>query len=123
MSSTTQVGGISRTFDTGHTIGQYLAVSLNTDGQVVTATAGSTIIVGLTSREVVTAGDPATVQLLNGGGTGFVKLIATVTTGDEVYSATGGKVSPTNTGGLVGVALQGGGADDVIEVLFGSAEL
>ncbi len=124
MSSTTQSGGASRTFPTGHTIDQYRVVSLNTSGQVITATAtDANPLVGVTTRKVVTAGDPASVQLINGGGTGFVELIATVTTADKLYSGADGKASPTATGGLIGVTLQGGVASDVVEVLFGSAEL
>ena len=124
MASTTQVGGVQKTFSTTATIAQYRVVTINTSGEVITATAtDANPLIGLTTREVVTAGDPASIQLLNGGGTGFVTLVATVTTGDSVYSGADGKVSPTATGGLVGVALETAGANDVIEVLFGSAEL
>lgn len=123
MSSTTQSGGVSRTFPTGHVLEQYRVVSLNTSGQVITATAtDANPLVGVTTRKVVTAGDPASIQLINGGGTGFVTLVATATIADKLYSATGGKASPTATGGLIGVALETAGADDVIEVLFNSAE-
>ena len=125
MSSTTQSGGASRTFPTGHTIDQYRVVSLNTSGQVITATAtDANPLVGVTTRKVVTAGDPASIQLINGGGTGFVELHATVTNpSTAIYSGADGKASPTATGGLIGVALQGGVAGDVVEVLFGSTEL
>lgn len=119
MSTTTNLGGVSRTFSTTSTVSPYICVGLNTSGEVIIATA-STAPIGFTTREVVTAGDDTPIQLLNGGGTAFATAHGTITNaGTKVYTNASGKVSPTLTGGnLVGTALQSASANDVIEILL-----
>ena len=119
MSESTTIGSPRKgSFTATVTLSAYQLVKLNTDRSVSVATfASGETRVGFVDR-AVNQGDPAPVALLNGGGSAFGQASASVTTGDALYAATTGKVSATVTGESVGVALEDGAADDVIEILL-----
>lgn len=106
-----------RTFTSGSTLGRYLRVKLSS-GNVVVAVAADKEL-GVTSRPVLTSGDPVDVLLCNAQGTTPMVANNAIAIGAIVYTAAAGKVSATSTSALaVGVALTASTADgDIIEVL------
>lgn len=121
--SATQIGTLARTFTATVTIDQYLLTKLDL-GKVAVATADSTDkLVGF-AKTYVAQNDSVAVELLSGGGSRFAVAATTVTVGDAVYRASGGKVETaiegvvTVTGDAIGHSLNSGIADDVIEVLL-----
>lgn len=120
MSSSTYIESVKRTFTATVTIDAYLLTDLQTDGSVGVATLTSSsdeIRAGFADRKI-NQGDVGPIVLLNGGGTVYGKIAATVTTADALYGATSGKLSSTASGSVIGYALQDAVADDVIEVLL-----
>lgn len=117
MSATT-VQNTKRSFTASGAINQYDLVTLENDGLVSVAGAASTKLVGFADRTVAT-GESVTVCLLNGGGTAYGELAATVTNaGTPLYVAAGGEVSATASGKILGYTLANGGADgDIVEIL------
>lgn len=123
MATSTSISGMKRTFTATVTVDQYLLTRLDL-GKVNVATKDSTnILVGFADRKI----DQATIgpiELINGGGTVLAKAATTVTAGDAVYRASGGKVETaitsvvTVTGDAVGYSLQDAVANDVIEILL-----
>ena len=117
----TTINNTQRTFTASGTFDPYLTMKIETDGKVSLAGAaviGSQKIVGFSTRSVVTSGDPTPVAL-QGSGTVYGTAGVTITAGDLVYPAASGKLGVTATSNyqLLGLALQGGAANDVIEIL------
>lgn len=113
----------TRAFKAGGDILRGTFVSLNSSGQVVTATAGGPAI-GV-ALEDYTSGPNApyvwpprkavSVRLL---GSAMVEAGAAITPGQQVEVGADGKAVPLGTGKPVGVALTGGAAGSFIEVLL-----
>ena len=89
-------------------------VQVSGDRTVSPATADSNKVVGIAGYDADES-EPVTVYLITGG-VHRLTLAATVAAGARLAAATGGKVSGTGTN-KIGLALQGGDADDVIDVL------
>lgn len=106
----------TKTFEAAEAIAKNLRVKLNSDGTIEVATAAENDI-GTAERTAVAAGDDIAVNLASLEGTGVYVASATIAAGAEVYGSAAGKISTTNTGSPIGIALTGGGADDEIEVL------
>lgn len=122
MSSSTIIDSLKRTFTTTATLAGYELLALGTDGTVsiATATSSQTEVGFLDGDRSINAGDVAPVRLLNGGGSVYGTAAATVTIGDTLYPASGGKVGSTSftDSPTIGYALNSGVANDVIEVLL-----
>ncbi len=117
----TTINNTQRTFTASGTFAPYLTMKIETDSKVSAggaAVLSAQKIVGFSTREVLANGDPTPVAL-QGGGTVYATLAATTTAGQLLYPAASGKVGVTATSNyqLLGVALQGGVANDVIEIL------
>ena len=107
-------GGAVRTFNFASAISAYRFAEIHTDGTARAAVSGSTRCVGSTISDVA-AGENGAVKLF------YPTYFATC----ETAIAIGGLVATTGSGlvttaaanvGVVGVALEGGAADAVIEV-------
>lgn len=122
MASSTYIDSLKRSFTATNTLSGYELLALQTDGTVsiATATSSQTEVGFLDGDRSINKGLIAPVRLLNGGGTVHGICVSTVTTGDTLYPATSGKVgSATYTSSpTIGYALQGGVANDVIEILL-----
>ena len=114
MSATNIDGGAFRTFNFASAISAYRFVEIHTDGTARAAVSGSARAVGSTISDVA-ANDNGTVKLF------YPTFFATA----ETAIAIGGLVATTGSGlvttaaantGIVGVALEAGAADEVIEV-------
>ena len=93
---------------------QYRCVKLNTStGKAVVAGAGEAILGVLQQPRV--ADQEVTVEVA-----GTTKVVAgnTVTPGIQLEVGTDGRVIPLNTGILVGYAITGGSANQIIEMLI-----
>lgn len=124
MSSTTQIGNLARTFTATVTLEQYAVTKLLANGTVSVATKDPDDIVIGTNQAYAPAQGLASIQLANGGGTRFVTAASTVTIGNELYRASGGKVEAaitgvvTVTGDSLGISLSNGVSGDVVEMLL-----
>ena len=107
-------GGAVRTFNFASAISAYRFVQIGTDGLAVAAVSGTSRAVGSTLADVA-AGDNGAVKLF------YPTYFATC----ETAIAIGGLVATTGSGlvttaaantGIVGVALEGGAADAVVEI-------
>ena len=107
-------GGAVRTFNFASAISAYRFVEIHTDGTARAAVSGSARAIGSTIGDVA-AGDNGSVKLF------YPTFFATC----ETAIAIGGLVATTGSGlvttaaanvGVVGVALEGGAADAVVEV-------
>lgn len=107
-------GGAVRTFNFASAISAYRFVQIGTDGLAVAAVSGTARAVGSTLADVA-AGDNGAVKLF------YPTYFATC----ETAIAIGGLVATTGSGlvttaaantGIVGVALEGGAADAVVEI-------
>ena len=107
-------GGAIRTFNFATAISAYRFVQIGTDGLAVAAVSGTARAVGSTIADVA-AGDNGSVKLF------YPTYFATC----ETAIAIGGLVATTGSGlvttaaantGIVGVALEGGAADAVVEI-------
>jgi hypothetical protein len=119
MASSTYIENLKASFTATVTISQYLLTSLDL-GKVAVATATSSQTeVGFADR-AINQGAVGTVALLNGGGTAYGVAAATITAGDTLYPASGGKVGVATftDNPVIGHALQNAVADDVIEILL-----
>lgn len=95
------------------------AVKLSS-GQVVVATAGTDKIIGVT-EDSAAAGEVVSVRLRSAPGTVKVKAGGTIAVGDLVTATTAGKLIATTTAGdqVVGMALEAGASNDLVEVMLG----
>ena len=107
-------GGAVRTFNFASAISAYRFIEVHTDGTARAAVSGSARCVGSTISDVA-AGDNGAVKLF------YPTYFATC----ETAIAIGGLVATTGSGlvttavanvGIVGVALEGGAADAVVEI-------
>lgn len=107
-------GGAIRTFNFATAISAYRFVQIGTDGLAVAAVSGTARAVGSTLADVA-AGDNGSVKLF------YPTYFATC----ETAIAIGGLVATTGSGlvttagantGIVGVALEAGAADAVVEI-------
>ena len=107
-------GGAIRTFNFATAISAYRFVQIGTDGLAVAAVSGTARAVGSTIADVA-AGDNGSVKLF------YPTYFATC----ETAIAIGGLVATTGSGlvttaaantGIVGVALEAGAADAVVEI-------
>ena len=121
MASTT-INNNQRSFTASGTVGQYLAVALQTDGKVAVATSetgANQKVIGF-STVAASDGEAVRVSLSLGGGTVFAKAKSTITNaGTFVYPADSGLIGVTATTNrkVIGITLQSAAADDVIEIL------
>lgn len=109
------------TLPTDSTLGQYLRVSVGTDGYLNVAGATDKDV-GTTILPVLTSGVPASVRHRLTPGTCKFTVSEAVEVGDILYSAASGKVSDTdNTGSggeIVGIAIEAATADgQIIEAI------
>ena len=123
MATSTSINNVSRTFTATVTVDQYLLTRLDL-GKVNVATKDSDdVLVGFSDRKI-NQSDAGPIQLINGGGTVIAVAATTVTAGDAVYRASGGKIETaitgvvTVTGDAVGHSLQDAVANDEIEILL-----
>lgn len=100
-----------------------IAVALS-GGEVVSATAGTAVILGVTTH-AVDAGQVVDVRLRSAQGTSTAQAGGNVAVGDAVTATTGGQVITTTTANdqIVGYALEAGVAGDFIEVLNTTAKV
>lgn len=94
------------------------------NGEAVVATAGTDVALGVTTTNVE-AGQVASVRLRSAEGTSKVVLGGTVAAGAKVTAGAGGKAVATTTAGneVVGIALESGVANDVIEIVNTTGQL
>src|SRR5690606_1672908 len=104
----------------GGAIAQYLRVKLSS-GKLAVAGAGATdgaVEIGTIERQAFADGDLVPVRLRHAGGTAKMVAAGAITQGVAVYGAASGKVSATESGDPIGIAVEGAGADgDIIEVM------
>ena len=114
MSATNIDGGAFRTFNFASAISAYRFVEIHTDGTARAAVSGSARAIGSTISDVA-AGDNGTVKLFYP--TFFATAEYGVTLGNLVATTGSGLVTTAaaNTG-IVGVVLETGLADEVVEV-------
>jgi len=102
----------------GEAIPQYSIVSINASGEAIMCDLAA-VPVGVAVKEAYASGDVIAIQPLSSAGT--IKAICgeAVDLGDPVYTENGGKIQDTAaaTSYSVGVALEAGGANEIIEVL------
>ena len=112
--------GPTRGFEASGALGQHLIVKLNGSGQLAVAGATDTDALGTLEREAFAQGDFRAVRCFNHGFSHKMVAAGSVSVGDEVYQAAGGKVSTADGGGSNtkrGVALTAASADgDWVEV-------
>ena len=98
-------------------IDEYRFAKLGTaEKQVVPATAGTDVVIGVTKDDCgLTAGNAVTIQT---GGTAKLKAGGTISAGDYITAGVDGKAVKTTTAGhtVRGIALVDGVDGDVIEV-------
>lgn len=122
--SATQIGTLARTFTATVTIDQYLLTKLDVGKAAVATKAEVQANLGF-AKTYAAQNDSIAIELLNGGGTRYGVAASTVTAGNALYAASGGKLEAaianvvTVTGDRIGYSLSTGVADDVIEVLLG----
>lgn len=104
-------------------LGKGVAVKLSS-GEVVAATAGTDVVIGVTAS-AVDAGGPADVRLRSAAGTAVVKAGGTVAVGDAVTATTGGAVITTVTANdqIIGYALEAAVSGDLFEVLLSTGKV
>lgn len=90
-------------------------------GEVVAGAAATDALVGVTS-DAVSAGNTVSVKLRSGAGTAKVIAGGTIAVGDRVTSDGSGHAVATTTAGdeVVGIALEAGVDNDVVEVMMAS---
>ena len=93
-------------------------------GEVVVATAATDKIIGVTENSCE-AGEVVSVRLRNAQGTAKVKAGGNVSVGDYLTSDADGEVVATTTVGeeVVGLALEAGADNDLIEVMLMATRL
>ena len=107
-------GGAVRTFNFASAISAYRFAEVHTDGTARAAVSGSARCVGSTIADVA-AGDNGAVKLFYP--TFFATCDVAIAAGGLVATSTAGLVTTAAANvGIVGVALEGGAADAVIEV-------
>ena len=107
-------GGAVRTFNFASAISAYRFVEVHTDGTARAAVSGSARCVGSTLTDVA-ASDVGSVKLFYP--TFFANCETAIAIGGLVATTGGGLVTTAAANvGIVGVALEGGAADAVIEV-------
>lgn len=109
------------TLPTDSTLGQYLRVSVGTDGYLNVAALNEKDV-GTTILPVLTAGVPASVRHRLAPGTCKFVVSEAVEVGDILYSAANGKVADTDSTGsggeIVGICLEAATADgQIIEAI------
>lgn len=106
-----------KTFRASGTIAQNTFVAITSGGLVKTAGADDAPI-GVAVLPAASAGNWTTVDLLSKGGTMQVVAGGSVSAGDKLAPDSAGKaVSATSSGGVYGIALQGGSSGAIIEVM------
>lgn len=110
------VEGFKKTLAAGASLvgKEFYIGKLNSSGDLVVAAAAADIIVGIIRTEAA-SGEAAQYQFL---GTAKVKLGGTVAVGDAITSDAAGKGIATTTDGnrTIGIALEAGVANDIVEV-------
>jgi hypothetical protein len=107
-------GSAVRTFNFASAISAYRFVEIHTDGTARASVSGSSRAVGSTISDVAT-GDNGAVKLFYP--TFFATCDVAIAAGGLVATSTAGLVTTAAANvGFVGVALEGGAADAVIEV-------
>lgn len=98
-------------------LGDGVIVKLSS-GQVVAATAGTDLIVGVTVG-AVGAGEVANVRLRSAQGTIKIKAGGTIAVGDAITATTAGAgiATTTATHKVVGVALEAASSGDIFEAM------
>jgi len=118
MAEYTQSGRLTRKAAADLSALQYTCVKLDTNGNVVAATAATDKIIGIL-QNAPTANQFADVLLRNSAGTSKAKLGGTVAAGDYLTSNGSGALVTTVTAGneIVGRAIKAGASGDVAEVI------
>jgi hypothetical protein len=107
-------GSAVRTFNFASAISAYRFVQIGTDGLAVASVSGTARAIGSTLSDVA-AGDNGAVKLFYP--TFFATCDVAIAAGGLVATSTAGLVTTAAANvGFVGVALEGGAADAVIEV-------
>lgn len=102
--------------DAGEALAKYRLARHNSSGDAVYADAGEKPLGSV--HAAVASGSPVTIHLLGKEGTLILMASGAVSQFADVYTAADGKVSATNSGFKVGMALTSASADgDLIEVL------
>jgi len=119
MSEYTQSGRLTRKAAADLSALQFTCVKLDTNGNLVAATAATDKIIGLLEN-APTLNQYGDVLLRNASGTGKAKLGGTVAAGDYLTSDASGRLITTVTAGneIVGRATRAGVVNEISEVLL-----
>lgn len=114
----TIIESLSRTFTATVTVDQYSVVAVDLTKVKLATVTDDQVIVG-TALEAADQGNALRVQLANSGGTTYGICAVTISAGDDVYTAAGGKVSTVTADSTkYGTALETGIDGAVIEILL-----
>lgn len=114
-----------KSFVAAEDLAAYTAVKLDSNGKVVTATAGTDVIIGVV-HVAVASGKAADVRLRSGQGTAIITASDVVAIGAAVTATTGGKAVTTTTANnqIIGYAIQAAAADgDLIEIMLSTGKV